>query len=405
MSPFKVRNLARHFRRASGAGLALGAFALSLLGADAPPAGPEQIRDPLSLQAARKARVAARGKKTFNAEAWDLSGLPMYKAEQKISGKLRVWGLNYIGDSGLAKEWAEGFRKYHPDVVVEYNLPTALIGIPGLVCGVADIAASRPISFDERLLFQRIFNSDPVEIKMVTGSYDVPGYATTMAVLVNDSNPITRLTLEQLDGIFGAERTGGYRDNLWTTESARGPEKNIRTWGQLGLTGEWQDKPINVYMATLRFHYPPVFEQVVFKGGTKWNERVKEYNNYLKPDGSWYSHGEQVPDEVGKDPYGIALTWMAYVNPSRKAKPVALATKEGGPFVELTIHNVQNGTYPLAYHEYWYFYRQPGHPIDPKIKEFIRYVLSREAQEAVGRTGKFLPLTAAAVREELAKLE
>lgn len=391
--------------------LAPARVAVALLAAAAGPvqaqsAAPDAIRDPLSLQQARHDRVAARGTKAFYTNQWDLSGLPPYVPDVKVSGKLRIWGLNYIGDSGLSKVWAEGFRKFHPDATIEYNLPTALIAIPGLVCGVADLAASRPITFDERELFQRIFNCEPVEIKMVTGSYNVPGYATTMAVIVNKDNPISRLSLRQLDGIFGAERTGAYQGIAWHPELARSAAENIRAWGQLGLTGEWRDQPINLYSATLRFHYPPVFEQIVFKGGTKWNERLREYNNYLKADGTgWYSHGEQVPDEVSRDRYGIGLTWIAYLTPRSNAKAVALAAREGGPYAELTIENVQNRTYPLAYNEYWYFYRKPGAPIDPKVREFVRYVLSREGQEAVTRSGKFLPLTAEVVREEMRKLD
>src|SRR5262249_35643583 len=66
--------------------------------------------------------------------------------------------------------------------------------------------------------------------------------------------------------------------------------------------------------------------------------------------------------------------------------------------------NVQNRTYPLTRDVYYYLKHEKGKPIDPKAKEFLRYVLSREGQEAVQRDGKYLPLTAEAVREQLKKL-
>ena len=84
---------------------------------------------------------------------------------------------------------------------------------------------------------------------------------------------------------------------------------------------------------------------------------------------------------------------------------VAVAEKEGGPYVQMSIETVQNRTYPLYAEEYLYFNRKPGTPVDPKLREFLRYVLSQEGQQEVMRDGKFLPLTAAAAREQLQKLQ
>lgn len=360
-------------------------------------------RDSMDVQNARTNYVHTTGKKVTYTRHWDLGGLPAYVPATQVSGKLRIWGLNYLGDGDLAKFWEEGFRKFQPGVRFEYNLPTALIGIPGLVCGDADLAASRPVTFDERLLFQRIFDSDPLEIKMVTGSFDVPGWANAIAIMANKSNPISRLTLKQLDGILGAERTGGYEGTAWHPERARGPEGNIRAWGQLGLTGEWADKPINLYAPSMKFHIAPVIERVVFHGGTRWNERLHEYSNYAKPDGTLMLTSRQIMADLGKDPYGLAITGIQDLTVRTKA--VALGAAEGGPFVELTIENVQNRTYPLIMGEYWYLVRKPGTILDPKLKEYLRFTLSREGQECVARDGKFLPLTAEVVREELKKLE
>lgn len=360
-------------------------------------------RSSLDVQDARTNYVQTKGKKVTYAHPWDLSGLPPYVPGQKVSGKIRLWGLNYLTDGYLAKYWEEGFRKYQPGVTFEYNTPTALIGIPGLVSGQADLAASRPITFDERLLFQRIFDSDPLEITMVTGSFDVSGWANAITIMVNKANPISKLTLKQLDGIFGAERTGGYEGTAWHPERARGPEENIRTWGQLGLTGEWANKPINICMTTMRFHIAPIIEKVVFHGGTKWNEKLREYSNYARPDGTLALTSGQITADVGKDPYALAITGIQDLTPQTKA--LAIAAKEGGPYVDLTIENVQNRTYPLIMQEFWYLVHKPGQPIDPKLKEYIRYTLSREGQEAVARDGKFLPLTAEVVKEQLKKLE
>jgi phosphate transport system substrate-binding protein len=70
-----------------------------------------------------------------------------------------------------------------------------------------------------------------------------------------------------------------------------------------------------------------------------------------------------------------------------------------------TLKSAQDGTYPLHDEVFFYVNREPGKPVDPKVREFIRYVLSREGQGEVARDGKYLPLPAAVAREQLKKLE
>ena len=66
---------------------------------------------------------------------------------------------------------------------------------------------------------------------------------------------------------------------------------------------------------------------------------------------------------------------------------------------------MQNRTYPLYNEQYFYVSVKPGTKMDPKVKELLRYVLSREGQEAVMKDGKYLPLTADVARAQLKKLE
>src|SRR5216684_979398 len=360
-------------------------------------------RGGLDVQAGRDERIGARGKKTYYDKRWQLDDLPEYKPEQKVSGVIRVWGSGYFAQGNLGNYWEEGFRKYHPDIKFEYHLKAPALGIPALSMGMADIAPSRHITFDETLMFERVFSRDPIEITMVTGSLNVPGWNYALAIFVNKNNPISKLTIEQLDGIFGTERDGGYDGTTWRTEIARGPEKNIRTWGQLGLTGEWADKQINVYGDNLRYHIPRTFERLVFQGSDKWNEHLHEYANFKNADGTNTLEAQQVIDALKKDRYGIGYSSVGYATPQIKA--LAIAPRGSNRYVELNLETLRDHSYPLFDEVYFYIDREPGKPIDPKVKEFLRYVLSREGQDAVQRDAKYLPLTAAAVREQLKKLE
>lgn len=377
---------------------------LALTIATAPVAMLAQSRDGLVVQKARAEHVTSRGKKVYYTQTFDLSGLPLYVPEQQVTGTIRLWGNNYIADSTLADAWERGFRKYHPGIRFDFSgLKSGLVATAGLVAGRADIVGNRRITFAELESFERMFNYDPLQISMAMGSYNVPGWMTTFCIVVHKDNPITRLTLDQLDGIFGTERDGGWEGTTWHPEAARSASKNIRTWGQLGLKGEWADKPIDVYGLNLRYNNCDMFEHVVFHGGDKWNERLHEYANYARADGTLAIAAEELMKDLGKDRYGIG--WSGIQNVTPLTKPLAIAATPGGPYVPLTIENVQNRSYPLAFAMFFYINRPPGTPVDPKVREFLRYVLSREGQEAVERDGKYLPLTADVVRADLKKLD
>jgi phosphate transport system substrate-binding protein len=364
-------------------------------------------QDSVEVQAAREAWVKAKGNRVYYTKRYDLSDLPQYVPEQKVSGTLRFWGSNYFTDSPLAEWWAAAFKKYHPDVTFDFHLKTTLHAIPGLIMGVSDIGPmGRQITFPEMLSFQREFNRMPTGIVAVTGSYNVSGWNPPIGVYLNKDNPLSKLSLEQLDGIFGAERSGAWRDLTWDTTLARGPEKNIRTWGQLGLTGEWADKPVHVYGYNLQFNFPQEIESRAFGGiSKKWNEKLIEYDNLVLPDNSLKLAGQLMLEDLAKDPYGIAYVagGAAWVTPA--IKTVALSVKTGGPAYELTMDNVRERTYPMYADVFFWINRDPKGPVDPKVREFIRFVLSRDGQELVQKDGKYLPLTAAVVREGRKKLD
>jgi len=367
----------------------------------------QEAKEASETQAARTKSVTSKGKKVFYTRPWNLDDLPHYKPEQKVSGTIREWGSNYFADSPLASYWEQDFQKYQPDVKFDDHLKTSEHAISALCFGVSDLGPmGRQIMWDELLAFQREFDHLPLGVTVVTGSYDVSGWNPAIGIFVNKQNPISKLTLKQLDGIFLAPRTGAYRALTWEEKMARGPEGNIRTWGQLGLTGEWADKPIHVLGYNLLYHFTEEITTRSFGGLTnKWSENLIEYANKTMPDGTLKLAGQLMLEDLSKDPYAIAYVAGGTIWQTPQTKTVALATNEGGPYYELNMENVRNRTYPMYADVFFFLNRDPQKPVDPKLREYLRYILSQEGQQQVVRDGKYLPLTAEVVQEERKKLD
>jgi phosphate transport system substrate-binding protein len=361
----------------------------------------------MDMQAARATMMTARGRTVAYTRKWDISGIPHYTPKTHVTGTLRIWGSNYITDGMLGGFWETAFKKYHPGVTFQYRMKTTLAAVPSLVFGVSDLGIGRKITFSELEMFQRYTNRSPIEITMATGSYDVPGWNPGYGIVVHSGNPLDKVTMAQLDGIFGAERSGGWDGTSWRPQYARGPEANIRTWGQLGLTGEWADKPIHVYGLNLRYHQAIEMSDKLLDSSDKWNEHLKIYANYVSDKGK-LERG--LNEDLAQDPYGIAYiaaptTGLGRDTPRANLKILKVAAKAGGPYIPYTIESVQNRTYPLIDEVYLYAdHLNDGH-VDPKVLEFMRFVVSQEGQAEVMRDGKYLPLTAEAARAQLAKID
>jgi phosphate transport system substrate-binding protein len=361
----------------------------------------------LAMQEARAKQMSARGKIISYSKKWDLSGLPKYQPREKVSGTIRIRGSNYITDGFIGGYWEAAFRKYHPDVKLDYQMKTTLAAVPSLTFGDGDIGIGRKVTFQEQELFERYKDRPPIEIELATGSYDVPGWQPGYGIVVHKDNPLTQLTMKQLDGIFGAERLGGWEGTSWRPNWARGPEENIRTWGQLGLGGEWMDKPIDVYGLNLRYHQATEISDLLLKASDKWNERLRIYANFVSASGK-LERGLNA--DLANDRYGIAYIAAPMTNLGGRALPstlkiVAIAARDGGPYVPYTLETLHDRVYPLHSRIYAYADRAPGQPMDPRVLEFLRFVVSQEGQAEVMRDGKYLPLTAEVAREQLKKLQ
>jgi phosphate transport system substrate-binding protein len=359
------------------------------------------------------------------AQAPDLSQIPPYKKEFDINGGLRIAGSEL---KGVMDKLVEGFEKFQPNAKVSTNYMTSSEGALGMMyAGASDVA---PMGDDAKVTDQMPFYNArgyvPTEISIATGGYNMRGTLFAWAIFVNKDNPLTQLSMDQLDGIFGAERSGGWEiganaenNLLFTSKYARGADKNIRTWGQLGLTGEWANTEIKTY-GYVAPGFAVSFQRMVMHWSDKWNPNYQEFVEWKEATNN--AAGEAVRSQrmyerVSADRYAIGWGALMHiqgtcVNPDNTKCPgypnlkvLAVSAKPGGPYVPLTADNVANRSYPLIRDAYIYLDKAPGRPLDPKVREFMRFVLSREGQEIMQKNGPYTAIPANYVREQLKKLD
>ena len=341
------------------------------------------------------------------AQQWDLKELPRYRAQQQVSGTVRLMGTDF---SGLVKIWEQAFRKLQPGVAFTNDLQSSDIAMAAMITGSADIApAGREPSLDEVLGFTEKYGYAVTPIVVGTGAWKSSrGNSWAPVVFVNASNPIKGLTLRQIDGIFGAQRTGGYAQNskIFDPRAARGPQEDLRTWGQLGLTGSWKSKWIRTYgyADTGMRHF---FELKVFHGGDKWNPNYREYvesgTAMVSPGTSVGSHDMLVA--LAHDMYGIGWSGLGQAASVAGLKALPLAKRAGEPYFAPNAQNCRSHRYPLCRVVFMYVNRPPGRPLETATREFLQFVLSREGQRLLARHSLLLPLTKSVVAAQRRKLQ
>lgn len=326
-------------------------------------------------------------------EARIVATLPPYRPEQSVSGTLSIWGHGNVHlpwMQHLITTLEEGFQRFHPGIKFDYQMHGTSSGIPSLFTGVGDVAIlGEEILPQAAAAFEKAKGYPPLGIEIATGSLDVRNFDYAQMFFVHQDNPLSQLTMAQLDAIFGEEHLRG--------------SANIRSWGQLGLGGEWADKPIVPYGWAIDDSFGFFIEQAVLDGSRRWNRELREFVHINYPDGSIYDHGQQILDALEKDRYGIAISNVRYAGPH--VKPLAIALRAEGPYYHASKENLIYHRYPLARTIPAVVDRPPGMPLEPKVREFLRFLLSRDGQHLINMDGRYLPLSPEVIAEQLRKIE
>lgn len=290
-------------------------------------------------------------------------GLVDYKQVSGVSGSIKSIGSDSLNN--LMTLWAEGFRGSYPNVQVEIEGKGSTTAPPALVAGTAQFGPmSRPMKGAEIDSFEKKFGYKPTAIRTAVDA---------LAVYVHKDNPIKCLSLQQVDAMFSKTRRGGEK-------------ADITTWGQLGLTGDWASRTISLYGRNSASGTYGYFKEVgLFNGDYK--DSVKE-----QPGSSTVVQG------VASDLGGVGYSGIGYKTADVKAVPVS--AKNGETCFEATAENAYAGDFPIARFLYVYVNRNPAQPLDPARAEFIRFMLSKQGQQATVKDGYF-PVAARTAQADL----
>ena len=308
----------------------------------------------------------AAGVATASAVAAVDPSIPSYTKTTGVSGNLSSVGSDTLAN--LMTLWAEEYKRLYPNVNIQIQAAGSSTAPPALTEGTANLGPmSRKMKDVELQAFEEKYGYKPTA---------VPVAVDALAIFVHKDNPIKGLTMAQVDAIFSATRLCG-------------GAKDIKTWGDLGLTGDLANKPVQLFgRNSVSGTYGYFKEEALCKGDYKAN--VNEQPG-----------SASVVQSISSSLNGIGYSGIGYKTAS--VRTVALAKKEGGEFVEDNEANALNGSYPLSRFLFVYVNKAPNKPLAPLEAEFVKLVLSKQGQEVVVKDG-YIPLPAKVAAKALADL-
>lgn len=279
-----------------------------------------------------------------------------------VSGNLSAMGSDTM--INLMTLWREAFVKQYPGANLTVEGKGSATAPPALAAGTAQFGQmSRPMKPEEMEAVEKKYGFKPTEIAVALDA---------LSVYVNKDNPLEKISIYQLQCIFAKSN------------------RSFNVWGDLGLTGEWATRPISLYgRNSASGTYAFFKEHALAKADYK--DTVKE-----QPGSAAVIQG------VTGDLAGIGYSGIGYLTSGVKTLPIVGRTSNEP--VMPTYANVLSQKYPLSRALLIYVVKAPGKPLNPAVKEFIRFALSKEGQEIVVKE-QFMPLPAAMIEKQLKKLE
>ncbi len=152
------------------------------------------------------------------------AALADYQKVSGVSGDVISVGSDTLAN--LMTLWAEEFKKFYPNVNVQIQAAGSSTAPPALTEGTSNFGPmSRKMKDKEIAGFEARHGYKPTPVAVAIDA---------LAVYVNKDNPIQGMSIAEVDAVFSATRKCGHGED-------------ITRWGQLGLTGAWAERPIQLY--------------------------------------------------------------------------------------------------------------------------------------------------------------
>lgn len=236
----------------------------------------------------------------------------------------------------LAQRWAEEYMATHTDVSVQVTGGGSGVGISALINGTTDICnSSRPIKSSEREKLKQRFSSLGVEIKVAKDG---------ISLYVNDKNPISELTLDQIKAIYIGVITN------W--KQVGGKDSKIILYGRENSSGTY------VYFRDIVLGQDYIGTMQTMPGTAA------------------------VVNAIVHDVNGIGYGGAAY---GSGIKFIKVKKDANSPGYEPNAVNVKSGMYPITRYLYMYLRSKPT----GALKQYIDWILSDEGQAMVEKVGYF----------------
>lgn len=277
---------------------------------------------------------------------------------------------------GLVTAWVAAFQRYYPGFRLQIEHPLAgSLGALELVKGNLEVVfVSRELKPTDIAGFRAKFGYDPLSVPISGGTWRHFGFLDAIPFMVNPSNPVAQLSFAQIDAAFSSTRYRGGQP--------------VQTWGDLGVTGEWATHPVHLYgIKPWNGFEEFVRQRVLSTPGHRgeWNDRISYDDTFFL-----------VARRVAADPDALGYSGLSAVDSEVKIVPLSV---DGGEALSPSYENVASAAYPLSRLVYLNTNARSAGTMNPALREFVRFILSRDGQAVVKAQGIYLPLRASQVAQ------
>ena len=270
--------------------------------------------------------------------------------------------------NNLMTLWSEGFLKFYPSVRVEIEGKGSSTAPPALIAGTATFGPmSRAMKPNEMDAFEKRYGYKPVQLGT---SIDM------LAVYVNKDNPIEGLTLPQADAIFSSTRKLGYKEDI-THVGTIGTDRRLGQFANQHLRSQLGVRHLRILQRE--------------RAGRRRLQSVRQ------------GAARQLVGRPGRGHGQVRHRLQRH-----RLQDGGRACRASGQgarrkMVPAEAEHAYSGDYPLARFLWLSVNYKPGSQLDPLRREFIKYMFSKQGQEAVLKDG-YYPVSAPLAKKSLASV-